>query len=370
MKPTPIALGITDLDVGGAEKQLLLLALNLDRRQWAPEVVCLQPEGPLAARLRDGDVPVRSLNLRGWRDVPRAAREWTAALRAQEPALLQTFLFHANVLGRFAGRRAGVPRIVSGVRVAEPRAAHRWLDWFTAGRADFHVCVSRAVAEHCQRGTGVAAARIGTIPNAVEPTADARPVDWSAWGIPRGTPVVVAVGRLERQKGPDVLLKAVARLARAADAPKFAVAFVGAGSLRPALEAEVAALDLGERVRFVGWQARPQDFIAASAGLALASRWEGMPNAVLEAFALGKPVIAAAVEGTEELVLPGETGWLLEPGDDDETLAEALRQLLDDPARAAAYGANGKELAERDFSVSAMVANYERLWRRLLATPG
>src|SRR5215208_5279831 len=100
--PIPIAFGITDLDVGGAEKALVRLATRLDRSRWTPSVVCLQSEGPLADTLRKVDIDVLSLNVRSWRDVAPALLRWRRELQTKEPAILQTFLFHANLLGRMA----------------------------------------------------------------------------------------------------------------------------------------------------------------------------------------------------------------------------------------------------------------------------
>src|SRR5438552_2729521 len=90
--PIPIAFGITDLDFGGAEKALVQLATRLDRSRWDPSVVCLQPEGPLAERLRSEGIEVLALNVRSWRDVIPALLQWKKELRKRKPAILQTFL--------------------------------------------------------------------------------------------------------------------------------------------------------------------------------------------------------------------------------------------------------------------------------------
>src|SRR5688572_3295746 len=116
--PVRIAFGITDLDVGGAEKALLHLVARLDRTRWTPSVVCLQPAGPLAEPLREVGIAVESLKLRSWSGLPSAWQRWRRHLQKHRPAILQTFLFHANLLGRFVGNCARVPVVVSGVRVS------------------------------------------------------------------------------------------------------------------------------------------------------------------------------------------------------------------------------------------------------------
>jgi hypothetical protein len=120
--PIPIAFGITDLDVGGAEKMLVALATGLDQTRWSPSVVCLQPAGALAQELTLAGIPVESLEIRSAADLPRALWRWRRILRQQRPQLLQTFLVHANILGRLAGRWARAP---SSVVCASPTGGNR-----------------------------------------------------------------------------------------------------------------------------------------------------------------------------------------------------------------------------------------------------
>ena len=126
-----IAFCITDLDPGGAERALVQLVLRLDRSRWSPVVFCLSKPGTLVADLAKADIPVDCLeagSIGNVSVVPRLVRR----LRRVRPDILQTFLFHANIVGRIAGRLAGVPVIVSGIRVAEHRSRFRlWLDRIT-----------------------------------------------------------------------------------------------------------------------------------------------------------------------------------------------------------------------------------------------
>ena len=116
-----MAFCITDLDPGGAERALVQLVTRLDRSRWQPSVICLAPRGMLADELEQAEVPVTCLGARHSRNVGMVGRLFHQ-LRESKPALLQTFLFHANIAGRIAGRLARVPKIVSGIRVAERRS--------------------------------------------------------------------------------------------------------------------------------------------------------------------------------------------------------------------------------------------------------
>src|SRR5690606_28316366 len=119
-------------------------------------------------------------------------------------------------------------------------------------------------------------------------------------------------------------------------------------------------------VRFVGRQSNVPAWLAAADGLILPSHWEGMPNAVLEAMAASLPVIGTQVEGTEELVIPGETGWLVPPHQ-PLALAETILQWISDPQKRTQFGQRGRALVLEKYSYDKMVSHYEQLYLRLLA---
>jgi glycosyltransferase involved in cell wall biosynthesis len=119
------------------------------------------------------------------------------------------------------------------------------------------------------------------------------------------------------------------------------------------------------RVRFLGYRKDVALILAASDVFALPSLWEGMSNAVLEAMAAGKPVVATAVDGAVDQVLPGESGLLVPPGDAD-ALAQALLDLARDPRKAQEMGIKGRERVRREFSLDRMTDAYIELYRRLL----
>jgi glycosyltransferase involved in cell wall biosynthesis len=383
-EPVPIAFGITTLRRGGAEKALVELVTRLDSARWSARVISLTDADPgHQARLEAAGVRVLSFGLRGPLDLPRVLARWTAELRLQRPRLLQTFLFHANLLGRFAARRAGVPITVSGHRVAERRwNAHRTLDRLTASLARCHVCVSDGVRRHVARSLGLPDDRLVTIPNGVEAesiaerlgrpeTAEIVPLAHPTLAFNPAQPRLLFVGRLDRQKGLDVLLQALANEDRPSvpPAPRPRLILVGDGPERQALLGRITTLGLADRVTLAGRVDDVVPWLAAAEGFVLPSRWEGMPNALLEAMAAGLPAIGTRVEGIEDLIVtdgPARTGWLV-PAGDPAALAQAIAAWASDAERSARFGAAGRELARAKFSLDEVARRYQRTWETLIA---
>jgi starch synthase (maltosyl-transferring) len=364
--PVPIALVITDLDVGGAERAMVNLATRLDRRLWSPLVVALGAEGALAGEVRRAGLPCRCLGAHRRRPAQAVAR-LARALRGHRPELVQSFLFHANVAARLAAPWAGRPWVVGGIRVAEHRKRwHLALDRLTESLASGSVCVSRGVLEFSRRAGGQDPRRLTVIPNGIDPSPfdRASPVPREPLGIPGDAHLALAVGRLDAQKGIPDLLAAAGRVIAAE--PAWHLALAGDGPCRGWLLDQMATRPgLAGRVHWLGARGDIPGLLKSADVLVLASLWEGMPNAVLEAMAAGRAVVATAVEGTAELVIPGETGWLVPPRD-PESLGRALLEAAGDPGLRHALGRNGRARIEAEFSIDRTVVAYERLWAGVL----
>jgi glycosyltransferase involved in cell wall biosynthesis len=335
---------ITELDVGGAETALFRLVTGLDCQRYEPVVACLTGRGAVAGWLERAGVEVISLGYRGCWDLAGWMR-LRRALKRRQPDVLHCFLFHANLAGRIASRGLAIPRVISSVRVEEPRRVHLWLDRLTHRWADMVTCVSRSTCDYVHRTTGVPRDKLVAIPNGIDPNA-VRNADTPlppAWDIPADAPLVGVIGRLHEQKDPLLMLRVVQGVA--ADVPKVIFAFAGDGPLAERCRVEAKRLRIVRNVRWLGWQADLGPLYARMMLLALASRWEGMPNAILEAMAWSKPVVATAVGGSREAVADGETGFLIEGSDEEAVEAlmrrrivcllrhEALRRSLSDKAR-------------------------------------
>ena len=364
--PVPIAFCITDLDRGGAEQALVQIVTRLDRNEWAPHVFCLAGEGELAAPLREAGVPVTCLNAKRWWNAGvlfRLRRE----MRRLRPAVLQTFLYHANILGRVAGRMARVPVVVSGIRVAERRSRFRlWFDRVTERWVARHVCVSEGVAKFSIETGRLSPEKVVVIPNGVdfERFATAEPADLSEFGIGPESRVLLFVGRLDPQKGIRGLLESMRELSSRASFAGTHLLFVGHGPSRGEIERFVRDDHLERCVHLLGRRNDVPALMRAADCLVLPSLWEGMPNVVLEAMAVGLPVVATAVEGTAELVRDGETG-LLVPAGDREALSAAIDAVLCDGESAARRGQSAQDHVSKRFTWEGIAKQYADLYRDL-----
>jgi glycosyltransferase involved in cell wall biosynthesis len=344
-----VALVIGRLNIGGAEAELVRLARGLDRARFTPFVVTLQDPGPLARDL--GDVELVALGRR---------RKWSlrtyGALRRvldeRKPDIVQSFLFTENVFCRRLGR--GV--VVSGLQgslsddVETGPSLKLTVERATFARAAAVVSNSEHYRALYAR-LGLDARKIRVIRSAVPA---AVPASGAAvrrqFGIRDDQVLTTVVARLVARKGHEDLIRAAAG---------FPILFVGDGPHRRHLEGRGAIL--------AGARRDIPEVLAASDIVALPSRFgEGCPNAVLEAMAAGKPVIAARSGGTPEVVVDGETGFLVPPEDVDG-LRGALHRLAADPGLRARMGAAGRERAEREFGVDRLVRSYEELYCELTA---
>ncbi len=370
LPPWRIALCITELNVGGAERALVELATGLDRARFTPSVYCLSPrpasgKATLVQRLEAAGVPVHFLNARGPWDTLRVLRQLRRLWRADPPHLVQTWLWHANVLGVRAARQAGVAYIVTGLRVAEPRRRWRlWMERIAGRSAERHVAVSEAVVDFARRRIGLDPQKIVVISNgvALPATTEHQPRNLAAFGMTRGRRAIVFVGRLDMQKGVDQLLQNAPRLL--SRLPDHDLLLFGEGPLDAALGNVIAALNPSGRVHLCGWTDDVNTTLALADVVVVPSRWEGMPNVVLEAMAAGRAVVAFDVEGVGEALGDGACEQAVAPQDWDAFIERTMQLATDEPLRRQLELANRRRAAE--FSWSRMVGAYAALYEALI----
>lgn len=352
---------IPTLDRSGAEKQMVLLAKGLPRDRFKVEVAALSRLGPFEAELTAAGIPVTLIGKRSKLD-PLAYLRLERFMRAKRFDVVQTWIFAANVHGRVAARRAGVPVVV----VAEMAVDHwkggleRAIDRRLGTWCDRLVGNSHAVVDF-YRSLGVPEDRLAMIYSGADdepPASDHRLVRESL-GIEPEAPLILFAGRLAEQKRVGDLLKALDLLQHVQ--PDARTIIAGDGPLRDSLEETAQHYHLDKYVRFVGHRDDVPSLLAAADLVVLPSAYEGLPNVVLEAMRFGKPVIATSAPGTTEVVVDGETGILVPIGD-TRGLAKALRDLIRDPATAARMGAAGRARAERLFPVDAMINQFADLY--------
>lgn len=363
--PRRIAFCITELDPGGAEKALFQLVTRLNPREWEAHVYCLGPEAPLAPLIREKGIPVTCFGKTGLGKLQ--VIQWlTRELNAFRPVILQCFLFHANFIGRLAGRRARVPVIISGHRVAErEKRWHLWLDRWTQRLADQHLCVSRGVADHVTRRIGVPRNRLTVIGNGVEVDLSSPPrIDVpQTFGFPPQSKIVLGVGRLHPQKGFRDLIKSFSRVHTAV--PEARLLIIGEGPQRKELERLVHTLHLDEWVRLPGRRQDIPEMMRQAAVFALSSQWEGMPNVVLEAMACRIPIVAMDVEGIRDLIIHQRSGIIVKPGD-LKGFEDSLIEILQTPQLGDSLAREAQTIAKKQFTWDAVVRDYTQFYRRLI----
>lgn len=359
-----VAFVITELAVGGAEKCLANLAAGIDRTRFEPVVVTLakRPDHDVLVRgLEAQRVPVHFLNLSTWRQSWAGLRRLTALLRELQPNVVQTFLFHANVLGAMAVARANSPPLFAGARVADPRWGRLAVERWALSRAAAIICVSDSVLEHYER-QGFRRQQLLTISNGidVESWLHTRPAKLETFAVPQGRRTILFVGRLDRQKGVDILLDAMPAVCEAL--PEVDLLIVGDGPERDHLHTLATRLaKFSGRIHFAGWQADIPEIMKASEVVVLPSRWEGMPNVLLESMAAGLPVVAAATHGVRQL-LGSHTEQQMFSLEDTRELSARLIAILQDPNLQSRLGHANQVRAAQEFSLRSMIRQYEQLY--------
>lgn len=363
---TRVALVITELDVGGAERCLVNLATGLDQTRFQPAVFVLAPppsppRDQLVQQLEQAHVPVHFLGFSSkWR-LLAAVRSLTQRLAIFNPQIVQSMLFHANVLTPLALRKRPGPRWCAGIRVADPSRWRQGVERWALRTADRTVCVSQLVANYTANQMNVPAENLLVIPNGIDvrAVAEREVADLTPWGVPPSRRVITCVARLAPQKGIDQLLSVAPAIL--GSLPTHDLLLVGHGPRAAELRRMARWKGVADRVHFLGWQPNVAEILLASDLLVLPSRWEGMPNVLLEAMACSRPVVCTRAEGVLEVLGPlaeRQTVAVNEP----QVLAEKVVAILRQPSRARQLGTENRHRVCRHFSLSQMVRQYEQLY--------
>jgi glycosyltransferase involved in cell wall biosynthesis len=362
-----VAFVIPGLDrIGGAERQVILLAKGLRQRGWRVSVVALSGSGgEAAAELTSTGVAFLTLEMRKGVADPRGWLRFNRWLKRESPDVLHAHLPHAVWLSRWS-RLATPVRVVvdtlhsSATGTIGRHLGYRLSDWL----ADDVTAVSRAVADaHLSVGL---ASQITVIPNGV---------DVEQWRPDPEVPAAVrrelklnheflwfAAGRLDPVKDYPTLLTAIAQLPQTAR-----LVIAGCGPLESELRDLSKALGIESRVRFLGFEPDVRRWMQAAEGFVLASLWEGLPMALLEAAACGLPAVATDVLGTREVMQVGETDWLASGGNAKE-LAESMSMMMETPTEERrAMGERARQNVIERFSLKAVLYRWETFYGELLA---
>ena len=382
-----IAHVITRMILGGAQENTLLTCRGLhEHPDYDVRLItgpAIGPEGELLGEAERLGIPVTIVpemrrEIHPWRDL-KAALALRRLLRELRPDIVHTHSTKAGVLGRWAARRARVPVVVHTIHglafhpyerwwrnrlcVLAERLAARWTDQF--------VCVADAMTRQAQ-AAGVGKGRpFATVYSGMEVEA------FLECGVHRGEMrrelgfadehfVVGKIARLFELKGYEYVIEAAVRVLAAH--PRVRFLFVGDGILREQLEAEAEQLGIRDKIVFAGLvpSSEVPRYVSAMDALVHASLREGLARVLPQALLAGKPVVSFDVDGAPEVIVPGETGYLV-PAKSVDGLVAALADIIEHRDQAAALAARGRELCRERFAWQKMVADLDRIYRKLLA---
>lgn len=334
---------IDSLKIGGAEMLLLGLLDAVAEAGGTAQVAYFTP-GPLEPEVRKRGVPLVRLSKKGLKD-PRALLRARSLIKDFQPDVVHTHLVKSDLIGQLAARMTGTPRMIT-LHNTDPwrtntamSAAYRML---TAG-ADACIAVSERVADHVGKTNGFPREQITTIVNGIDldhfsPSRSA--LDLAPYGVPAGAPVVAVIGSLTEQKDHANFVAAAAQIANTNPDPYFLI--VGDGPLKGDIASAIAATGaVKDRIIMTGEIKEMAQLLSATDMQVISSAWEGLPMTLLEGMAMQKPVVTTAVGGIPDVVEDGVNGRLVAPRD-AKALADAMADVLGDPAKAAKLGSAGR----------------------------
>ncbi len=360
--------GFLDLGEGGAQRLTLATCGALRRERFQPSLLCARGDGPLVARALSLGLPVHALGR-----LRRSYDFGAVALLAAELRRLRTDILHLPLYSRsspyfrLAARLAGVPLVVAhdwSVPERLPRL-RRSADLLLRRGTRF-IAASRA-QERALLASGVRPEAIAVVHAGVDVgrfTSGARRATRAELGLEEGCPAVLVPARLAPVKGHHDLIAALPSVL--ARVPRLVVLFAGAGPLAGALAERLRREGLDRHVRLLGHSEAMPDLLAAADLVVLPSRVEGLPAALLEAYAARRAVVATAVGGVPEALADGCEGRLV-PAGNTTALAAAIGELVADPARRAAMAYRGRERVEREFGLDTATRRLEEVYGQWLA---
>ncbi|HEY4309580.1 MAG TPA: glycosyltransferase [Pirellulales bacterium] len=358
---------IPTLDRSGAEKQLTLLAAGLPRDEFEVHVCALTRGGPLSAPLAEAGIPLHVIG-KSHKFDPIAFWRLKQHIASLRPRLVQTWIFAANSYGRAAALAAGVSCIVASERCVDPwktwheLAIDRWLARRTA-----RIIVNSSGVQEFYTHHGIDAGKFTLIPNGIGPAAGStipREALLSELGLPADARIIGAVNRLWPQKRVKDLIWAADLLK--VIRPDVHLLIIGDGPHRERLIRFRRQVVIEDKVHFVGERNDVAQIMHHFDALWLASEYEGLPNVIMEAMSHGVPVVATDISGNRDLVVPGETGYLVPVGD-RAGFARYTNKLLNDRDLAQRLGESGRQRVLAEFSIEKMVERHAALYRELLA---
>jgi sugar transferase (PEP-CTERM/EpsH1 system associated) len=361
MRPIRVLHLVNVLDVGGMEAGVVKLVNGSDSSRVQAGICSFSPAEAFKRRLVAG-VPLFEFARRNGND-PGLVLQLIRLFRRERPDIVHTHGWGTLCEGSIAARVARVAKVVHGEHgTLETRFRNIAVQRFVWRRVNRVLSVSERLAERMARVVNFPKERIQTIRNGVDLDrflSGNRSATRALLNVQDDELLVLAIGRLVGVKNHRMLIDSIPRLRALGVRGRLIIA--GDGPLRADLERQARALGIASSVQLLGTRDDLPDLLAACDIFVLSSLSEGMSNTVLEAMSAGRPVVATDVGGNAELVVDQETGVLVRT-DDPELMTLAMFQLARDRGRREQMGAAGRRRAEREFSLSQMLRNYEAMY--------
>lgn len=370
----------TGLNYAGGETQLVNLATRLKARGWDVQVISMLPPKAYTEELAAAGIQLDTLGMNRGMPDPRSLLRLAELLRGWQPSVLHSHMVHANLLARVTRPLHHVPVIVSTAHninerreLATQQDVNKGARWreiayrLTDPFCDLTTNVSQAAVDRYVRIGAAPARKISFVPNGVD-TQQFRPDAQAREQLRRslqlgGRFAWIAVSRFEEAKDHATMLKAFSMLTK--QRPEATLLLVGQGTLQEATANLVEQLGLSEKVRFLGVRRDVADLMNAADAYVMSSAWEGMPIVLMEAGAVGLPIVATDVGGNREVVLPERSAFLA-PMRAPQELSAAMERLMSLPtAERKQMGAFGHVFIETHYSLDTVVSRWEAIYNEL-----
>jgi len=364
---------LTSFQIGGTERQVVNVALGLDRGTFDLHIASIHRYGALMKEIESLDVPHASFPIRSlyrfgtFMQALRLARY----IRKHRIQVVHTYGLYTNLFAIPAAKLAGVPAIIASIRDRGDilTRSQRWFQRQVCRLADCIMVNADAIRDTLirqgYRAESLKVIRNGIVPSRFRSSPGASGIRQEL-GVPADAPVVLVLSRLNPMKGVEYFLDAAAMVAR--DLPNARFLIVGDGLNKFPLEERAAALGLTNRVIFTGFRTDVPQLLSEASLSVLPSLSEGLSNTLLESMAAGVPVIATQVGGNPEIVEDGVSGVLVPPRD-ASALAAAMTRLLVNPVLASAVREAAQRRIAELFSMQTSIRQVERLYLKTIEAP-
>ncbi|MBC8554277.1 MAG: glycosyltransferase [Candidatus Brocadiales bacterium] len=359
---------VEELTIGGLEKILTTIVLNLNKKKYNVSVWCLREGGFFADKLVKEGIDVKILHISTSRN-PLSIYKLYRLLKSHKFDIIHTHAYSAGTIGRVSAFLAGVPVIISHNQNVYDyyNKYYHFVERFLSYITDGIICVSDVVKKFANETQGIDTKKLVTIYNGIENLRSVSRKETSALrkelGIPIDHSVIGVIAQFSEKKGFGYLIRSASILLKCRKDVNFLL--VGDGTIMGDMKQLCHNLKIEKNVIFAGERSDIPEMLSLIDIFVLPSIREGLPLAILEAMACGKPVIATNVGGVPEVVKNGINGILVQP-QDPEALHGAMKELLNDAGKRERMGRAGRDICAKGFSSRVMVDRIEELYDILL----